>query len=358
MKSFRSNGRRVPGRRFGVVVASLLSVAIVVMATAGLFALERTEPEAVAKPASTTVSASDIADKRSPVLIPYSTTIGFVGDSLTYGCCNDSTPAPTIEVNSLGDNYRAINRGVNGATTRDWVNQLLNPAIEEFVANQVEIVQVMLGTNDVAQNIPVDESMDNLRQIADRLLDNGVKVVIINKIPYSTKHDDMAIRRYNVALDELADGQGIYLGDDQAYTYFRDHQDRLYDGIHMDQNGYAELADLWVDAFKRIVVEPSQTTHGLSSEVYNRGASQALIYSIDKPAKWFVASLNCSGITIDNNKLTPDDYDIVGADDTTMVRLHSEYLDGLADGEHYITITFADGTSFSNDFDIAVASDK
>ena len=111
----------------------------------------------------------------------------------------------------------------------------MTPALDEFKDNDVEIVQVMLGTNDIAQSVPTDQIVDSLNQITGRLLDNGAKVVIINRIPYSSKHNDIAVQQLNVAISELPNGQNVYLGDSQAYDYFRQNQDQLYDGIHMNQ---------------------------------------------------------------------------------------------------------------------------
>ena len=252
---------------------------------------------------------------------------------------------------SLGDNYRAINRGVNGSTTSDWRNKLLDSAIDEFVANDVEIVQIMLGTNDIAQGIPIDEIIDNLRNIIDRLRDNGVKIFIINKIPYSLHRDDLTVRQYNVALDELPNGSDIFVGDDQSYQYFREHQDQLYDGLHMNQDGYIKLAELWSDAFRRIVVEPSQTATSLSNNAYHLDSDDAIKYQIDKPSRWFVAGLNGqSGVLIDDQFISPESYSVISAGDKTLIELRSNYLNTLSVGEHSLAVRFADGVSFAESF--------
>lgn len=186
---------------------------------------------------------------------PYNKTIGFVGDSITFGCCSDATPAPTVEVKELGDGYRAINRGVNGSTTRDWLNTLLEPAMVEFKQNDVEVVQMMLGTNDVMQSIPTDEVVSNLRTIAERLIDNGAKLVIVNKIPYASDRDELKMRQLNTVLDRLPDNKHIYLGDEDSFDHFYLHRDQLIDGVHMTEDGYAELGRMWAKSLKRVVAE-------------------------------------------------------------------------------------------------------
>ena len=328
----------------------------------GMAYLNQYEPEATAKATPTvkmtTPANESDAPTKSTTLIPYSTTIGFVGDSLTFGCCTNSTPAPEIEMDNLGDNYRAINRGVNGSTTRDWLNNLLEPALAEFRDNNVEVVQVMLGTNDVAANIPTDEIVDNLRAITDKLLENGAKVVIVNKVPYSLKHNDLAIRRLNVALDELPNGAGVYLGDDQSYDYFRQHQDQLEDGLHMNQEGYEALADLWTAAFKRILVETPQVGHSLTTTNYQIGSGAEFVYSVNKSAKWFVAGMGQqSGVLIDDQLVDANQYDVTRADDQISIKLHTDYLDSLSVTEHSIAVRCIDGTSFATSFTVTESAE-
>ena len=356
-----SNSSRRGRRHLGVVAVTLAAV-LVVAGVGGLIYLNQYEPEATAKATPTVKLATSANESDAPTkfttLIPYNTTIGFVGDSLTFGCCTDSTPAPEIEMDNLGDNYRAINRGVNGSTTRDWLNNLLEPALAEFRDNNVEVVQVMLGTNDVAANIPTDEIVDNLRAITDKLLENGAKVVIVNKVPYSLKHNDLAIRRLNVALDELPNGAGAYLGDDQSYDYFRQHQDQLEDGLHMNQEGYEALADLWTAAFKRILVETPQVGHSLTTTNYQIGSGAEFVYSVNKSAKWFVAGMGQqSGVLIDDQLVDANQYDVTRADDQISIKLHTDYLDSLSATEHSIAVRCIDGTSFATSFTVTESAE-
>lgn len=321
------------------------------MVTGGIIYLNRGETEAIAK-STPTSSGSNTAtldtgggqSNTATTLIPYSTTIGFVGDSLTYGCCNNSTPAPELEMDKLGSSYQAVNRGVNGSTTRDWVDDLLEPAMQEFRERKVEVVQVMLGTNDVGKGISTEQSIDNLRSIIGQLRDNGAKVIIVNKIPYSSKHNDLAIRQLNVALDELPNDDDVFLGDDQAYDYFREHQGQLYDGVHMDQDGYVELAELWADAFRRVVVEPGQLQCKLSADSYQRDSDISVTATVDKSPRWFTAGLTeQSGVIVDNKTISTGDYDVISSNDQTIIRFHADYLDGLSSGNHTIAIRFIDG---------------
>ena len=111
-------------------------------------------------------------------------------------------------------------------------------AEEKFKDNKVEIVQIMLGTNDVGQRIPADETISNLRNITERLRDEAdAKVIIINEVPFTSHNDDVKMREINARLPELVDGKTVFLGDRAAYDYFAKHQSLLVEGLHMTEQG-------------------------------------------------------------------------------------------------------------------------
>ena len=279
--------------------------------------------------------------------IAYNKTIGFIGDSLTYGCCSDATPAPQLEMELLGDGYMEINRGVNGSSTKDWLEKLLTPSLEIFSQANVDIVQIMLGTNDIGQGISIKDSIDNLRQIIRQLRGSGVELIIINKIPYSMRHDDIQIRQLNAALDELPNGVNVFIGDDQAYDFFKSRQSLIYDGIHMNQTGYEELAKLWTAGFKKVLTESQTIKLNLSAYTYELGSADDLICQIDKPTRLFSPSLDSSGLFIDNEEINPDYYIITSDGEETVLRIYSGKINQLSTGTHQITIRFADGLSYS-----------
>lgn len=284
--------------------------------------------------------------------IPYSKTIGFVGDSLTYGCCSNATPAPTDEVKLLGSDYKAINRGVNGATTADWRNNLLDDAIIEFKKQEVEVVQVMLGTNDVAQKITADDTINNLRTIARRLIDDaGVKVVIINQVPFSSQRDDVAMRAINARLGELVDGEHVFLGDTSAYDFFRRRQDILSEGLHMTEGGYRELGQLWAEALKRIVVEPKNVKATVSPRKVS-SETTTLNFTVSKSAIWWGVN-DYAGLFIDGERLDvgASGLALSGDDSGVKVTFSGNRLNELKAGEHNIELRYLDGTKFSAKFE-------
>ena len=295
---------------------------------------------------------------KQSLAIPYSKTVGFIGDSLTYGCCQKATPAPTLEVQRLGGDYRAINRGANGSTTADWLDKLLEPALKEFKKNKVEVVQVMLGTNDLVKKLPTDEIVDHLREIADRAKRNGAKMVIVNNIPYSSLLDDEQARRLNIRLGHLASERDVYIGDTSAYDYFKSHQEQLIDGTHMNQAGYQKLAELWSDALGRVASTGRQPRLTSPLSDYRSRSRQDLVMTLSKPAEWFYVSEGYyAGVEMDGETIDRINYRVGGTGDRTKLVIGHDYLDELKTGEHTIKVKFSDGTSVSRKFKIVKGDD-
>ena len=295
---------------------------------------------------------------KQSLVMPYSKTVGFIGDSLTYGCCQKAIPAPTLEVRRLGGDYRAINRGANGATTADWLDKLLEPTLEEFKKNKVEVVQVMLGTNDLIKKLPVDEIIDHLREIADRVKRNGAKMVIVNNIPYSSLLDDEQAQHLNIRLGHLASERDVYIGDTSAYDYFRSHQEQLIDGTHMNQAGYQKLAELWSDALGRVASTGRQPRLISPLSDYRSRSKQDLVMTLSKPAEWFYVSEGYyAGVEIDGEVVDRTNYRVSGTSDRTKLDIRHDYLDELKTGEHTIKVKFSDGASVSWKFKIVKDDD-
>ncbi len=295
---------------------------------------------------------------KQSLVIPYSKTVGFIGDSLTYGCCQKAIPAPTLEAQRLGSDYRAINRGANGSTTADWLDKLLEPALKEFKKNKVEVVQVMLGTNDLVKRLPIDEIVDHLREIADRVKRNGAKMVIVNNIPYSSLLDDEQARRLNIWLGHLASERDVYIGDTSAYDYFKSHQEQLIDGTHMNQTGYQKLAELWSDALGRVASTGRQPRLTSPLSDYRSRSKQDLVVTLSKPAEWFYVSEGYyAGVEMDGETIDRTNYRAGGAGDRTKLVIGHDYLDELKTGEHTVKVKFSDGTSVSRKFKIVKDDD-
>ena len=81
--------------------------------------------------------------------------------------------ALVMELDSRGYQYRVVNRGVSGNTTKDGVNRL-----KDVLAANPEIAVVEFGGNDGLRGLPITATRANLDQIISTLKNAGVKVVL------------------------------------------------------------------------------------------------------------------------------------------------------------------------------------
>lgn len=342
---------KMPGQRcFKLVMALFVLLAVVAGAVVGLY-FWRAQYDNKAEQ----VQQATETKKKEVTVIDYNKTIGFIGDSLTYGMLSESNPAPEDEVRLLGDGYKAINRGVNGATTQNWLDDLLEPATAEFKKQQVEVVQIMLGTNDAEHEVSLDKFLDNYREIIGRLEKAGIKKIIINKIPYTAQRNIIRLRDYNDNLDQLVDGELVFIGDDTAFDYFRDNQNYFADGLHFTVEGYQKLAELWAAGFKRVLVESNQLKLNIPVDNYQLKSNQKLAVSIKRDVKRLADNKAYGGIFVDDKKLSEYDYRISGDSKSTQVQLQPAYLDKLAAGEHVVELRFIDGVHFGGKFTVKAA---
>lgn len=346
-----------PNHKGGWFMVFLILLLLLVLVGAGKMLHDNlsTNKTTQKKPAQITTSTKQRTGEVTMNLdIPYNKTIGFVGDSLTYGCCQTATPAPTDEVKILGPAYRAINRGVNGSTTQDWQEKLLAPALDEFRKNHVEVAQIMLGTNDAAHTeLSIEDSIRYYRNIIDRLERAGIKIIIINKIPFSPQHDNTRINQINLELNQLVDGEKVFLGDDKSYGYFRQHLELFTDGTHFTEQGYKELAKLWADGFKRVLVDSRRVKAELSTDNYKLKSATPMVYTVSKPSEWFIPSDGgYAGVYIDGHRLNYYDFVASGDNKQTIITINSNYLNGLKTGSHNIELRFVDGTSYESELKI------
>lgn len=157
-----------------------------------------------------------------------------IGDSITEGvvsgpeararACVQERCWPVRLAALLGDDHRVINRGVGGATTRDWTGLTVGipfaeiddsraPLFEGIPESELDadIVVILLGTNDAigfleAAPIPPDEYARNLELLTRRVLDRGAGQVVLVPPP-PQHHAPVAVQLrlvgYRVAIEGL-----------------------------------------------------------------------------------------------------------------------------------------------------------
>jgi acyl-CoA thioesterase-1 len=100
------------------------------------------------------------------------------GDSITAGYGIDpghSWPDGLQQrLDGHGYNYRVLNFGVSGNTTKDGVSRL-----PQVLAAHPQIVVVEFGGNDGLRGLPITATRANLDQIIQTLQDAGIKVALV-----------------------------------------------------------------------------------------------------------------------------------------------------------------------------------
>ena len=104
-----------------------------------------------------------------------------------------------------GYNYRVLNLGVSGNTTKDGVSRL-----PQVLAAHPQIVVVEFGGNDGLRGLPITSSRANIDQIIQTLQGAGIKVALVGIVmppDYGPDYADafketfvLAAKKFNVPL--------------------------------------------------------------------------------------------------------------------------------------------------------------
>jgi acyl-CoA thioesterase-1 len=154
--------------------------------------LSRSIPEAA--PSSPTPNATTAMDKR-PLVVCF-------GDSLTAGYGTDLGQSyPDYlqkDLDADGYNYRVVNEGISGNTTKDGVNRL-----ESILALKPAVVVVEFGGNDGLRGLRIEDSRTNLDKIVATLKASGTKVVLAG-ITLPPDYGPDYIKQFNATYAMLA----------------------------------------------------------------------------------------------------------------------------------------------------------
>jgi hypothetical protein len=292
-------------------------------------------------------------------VLPYAPKIGFIGDSITDGNRCSSGNYPSVVAADLLD-MTQYKFGTSGATTKSYLASYLAAAKASFKTNGVEIVHIMLGTNDskTSESISPDDYKNNLQAIIDQLTDPsvGVKKVILSYPMSSYLGNDVAAQAKLAAfipmIDELVDGETVLLGDTQALADFRTNMGTLTcDTAHPNQAGNVQLGTYWANAIKSNLEYQINPDKVWVSNVDEHQLDQAgtLTLSIDKYLGEF-----SNVVKVDNETLNAEDYTATAG--STEIELSNTFLNTLAVGNHTLSAEFYGGVNVSSDFTILAAN--
>lgn len=123
-----------------------------------------------AAPDATSMPSPVATNDKRPIIVCF-------GDSLTAGYGTDlgqSYPDYLqTDLNAEGYNYRVVNEGISGNTTKDGVERL-----DRVIALKPAVVVVEFGGNDGLRGLRIEDSRTNLDKIVGTLKASGTKVVL------------------------------------------------------------------------------------------------------------------------------------------------------------------------------------
>lgn len=124
------------------------------------------------------------------------------GDSLTAGYGTEPGQAYTdflqMTLDEKGYNYRVINAGISGNTTKDGVERL-----DRVLAMQPALVIVEFGGNDGLRGLRIADTRANLDKIVSTLVHSGTRTVLAG-ITLPPDYGPDYIRQFNQTYDLLA----------------------------------------------------------------------------------------------------------------------------------------------------------
>mmetsp|Transcript_35827 Transcript_35827/g.43130 ORF Transcript_35827/g.43130 Transcript_35827/m.43130 type:complete len:211 (+) Transcript_35827:122-754(+) len=176
----------------------------------------------------------------------------FMGDSITQGWLQDSL--------SLFKNKDYINKGIGGQTTQ----QMKHRFMQDVVQLEPEVVVILAGINDIAQNsgyISIPDIAHNIEEMTAMAKNNDIKVVICSVLPsnYFPWRPQIApadkVVALNALLKEIAvNNEATYL---DYYSVMVDDKKGMKDayttdGVHCTIQGYRIMELLIENCFKTL----------------------------------------------------------------------------------------------------------
>jgi lysophospholipase L1-like esterase len=191
--------------------------------------------------------------------------VACLGDSITEGSPqHDSRRGGNPESQwmywAADERLEFRNYGIWGERTDEIADRL------DEALRGADALVVQGGINDIAQGRPVERAVENLRTIVRGAKQRGVPVVVANVLPWNNGWPDAEakIRRLNVVIAELAEGEGIALLDFHSALEDPDAPGRMQaelahdDGDHPSVAGYRRLGEAVLDDLLRAFQPPQR----------------------------------------------------------------------------------------------------
>jgi acyl-CoA thioesterase-1 len=168
----------------------------------------------------------------------------FLGDSLSAG-------KGLAESDESGTLIEVVNAGVSGDTSAGGLARL-----DWVLGQQIDVLVVELGGNDALRGQSLDATESNLRQIVQRGLESGARVLLLGMdIPTNYGPDYGA--EFSAMYARIADQEGAILVPGFVREVGSDPELMQPDGLHPTAEGHRRLAETLAPYLERLLGEIS-----------------------------------------------------------------------------------------------------
>jgi lysophospholipase L1-like esterase len=188
-----------------------------------------------------------------------------IGDSITAGDSSQPSGPGWVDVLAaeLGPDYSFANLGKGGFTSLDWTGLNSGPDyFEVFVESMlpVDIVMIMLGTNDAAsvgEPAPVSTSQyrEAIENLVGRSLAAGVDWVVLTAPPpawYSNRGEGLIFHYQSIIAEICTTTAHVHCGPDLYGQLIRGLPDFAPFDVHPTGVGHVKIADAFAPTLRAI----------------------------------------------------------------------------------------------------------
>lgn len=203
------------------------------------------EPSAAMPSARETVAEPPVSSR-----LP---TVVFLGDSLTAGYqLPEELAWPALLEERFADDglpFRGVNAGVSGDTSAGALARL-----DWVLRAEPDVVVVELGANDALRGQDLQATEANIREIVERLRDEGVATLLVGlQIPPNYGPD--YAHDFTAIFPRLAEEHGLPLVPFLLEGVGGDPELNLGDGVHPNAQGHRVVADTVAPYLRPLVEE-------------------------------------------------------------------------------------------------------
>lgn len=198
--------------------------------------------------------------------------VGLVGDDHVLGLFNIQTDADLrlkFQMVSPAEwkdafHIKVKNYGVVGDTTQELLKKLKGSFIDEIAT--LDYVIVLTGTNDVLLEVPMEQVVQNLRDILLVIKQSEATPIFCTLLPLSREEHAQTVSDINSMMTIFCAQKHIKVFDlNIAFNNGEDLLEQFYDvgdGIHLTQDGMMLLADNLLLRVREIIAEEYEEYQG------------------------------------------------------------------------------------------------